>query len=386
MNKSQPAVMAATIAVSAAVSAVVSGVILLSVLNPRSGQNALDSSISSVVPSTMRASLPEGDVSDVVAQAQPSVVAVTTFASSTQLTRGLLNQLPEPNLQELRDGYRVMSAGSGFFVSPEGLLVTNKHVVDVDPVPADARKVEVTLHDGRVLAAKVVALDPVLDFAFLKVEGGPFPVLAFTDSDRIRAGQTVIAIGNALSEFPNTVTKGVVSGLNRRVWAGGAQGEEVIEEAIQTDAAINPGNSGGPLIDVFGRVVGMNTAVAQDGQSLAFSLPSNTLLRSLESVKQYGRVVRPYLGIRYVIRDEGGAEVSAGPGLSEPGIAPGSPADLAGVLEQDIIKAIDGIPIDKDHSPSTLIGRKRVGDQIRLTIERQGEIMELETTLIEYKT
>jgi len=164
-----------------------------------------------------------------------------------------------------------VSSGTGFFVSQDGFILTNRHVIDVPNV-----SLFIVTNEGKELPAKLIDTDSSLDIAILRVDGNGYPVVTLADSDKIRIGETVIAIGNTLSEFRNTVTKGVVSGINRHVTAGFAvNGSEVIEKAIQTDAAINPGNSGGPLINLIGEVIGVNTAVSFDGQAVAFAIPIN---------------------------------------------------------------------------------------------------------------
>lgn len=329
----------------------------------------------------------EPDIADIVSDAEASVVAVSVSVDTAFVPKRLSQELPEPSAQELREKRRHISEGSGFFVSPEGLVVTNRHVIDMPDVPLKARHVSIRLNTGESLETELAALDPVLDVAVLRVSSSssqPFPVLQFASSSEVRVGQTVIAIGNALSEFPNTVTRGVVSGLNRRVWAGDDVGEEIIEEAIQTDAAINPGNSGGPLLDAYGRVIGMNTAVAEDGQSLGFALPGDAILRSVESVKQYGRIVRPFLGVRYELLDDGGAEIISGEGLDELAVHPGSPADQAGLREHDMIVSIDGVKVDERHTPVSLIGKHQVGDLLQVEVLRENEQKIFSIPLSEY--
>lgn len=287
----------------------------------------------------------------------------------------------------------VVGGGSGFFVSQDGYVITNKHVVS----DKDAEYTVVT-QDQKKYPAKVLALDPTLDLAVLKVEGSDFPFVTFGDSDAIVVGQTVIAIGNALAEFQNTVTKGIVSGLNRRIEAGdqGSAGTGVIEQAIQTDAAINFGNSGGPLLDLMGQVVGVNTAVSQDAQSLGFALPSNVIRHALESVQKNGRIVRPWIGIRYVQIDEEfakknnvtstyGVLISKGPTAADVAIIPGSPAEKAGLVEKDIILSCNGIKLDGQRSLAAIIAGLDPGHVIRLQVLHKGQEKTIELTLEERK-
>lgn len=244
-----------------------------------------------------------------------------------------------------------VSSGTGFFVTQDGYILTNRHVVDED----GATFVVVT-NDGEELPATLVDIDPFQDIAILRVEGEEFPIVTLGDSDGIRIGQTVIAIGNTLSEFRNTVTKGVISGINRRVTAGDSYNTEVIDQAIQTDAAINPGNSGGPLINLLGEVIGINTAVSFEGESIGFSIPINEARRAIDDVQTYGRIVRPWLGVRYVLvqpdqeTDQNiaydiGAMIVSGSQPGEVGVIAGSPADLAHLKEGDVIIAVDGVTL-----------------------------------------
>lgn len=273
-----------------------------------------------------------------------------------------------------------VGGGSGFFVSGDGLIVTNKHVVD----QKDAEYTVFT-NDGKKHTASVVARDPVLDVALIKIEGSNFPYLSLGNSDSLQVGQTVIAIGNALAEYRNTVSVGVVSGLARSIVAGDSSGKtELLDKVIQTDAAINPGNSGGPLLDLSGKVIGVNVAVAQGSQNIGFALPINSVKSAIESVKSTGKIVRPYLGIRYVsinseMKDKNnlsvdyGVLVKAGQNQNELAVIPGSPADKAGIVENDIILEVDGVKLDSNNSLASLIRQKKIGNAVNLKILHKGE-------------
>lgn len=281
-----------------------------------------------------------------------------------------------------------IGGGSGFFVSSDGLIVTNKHVVD-------QKNAEYTVftNDGKKHNAKVIARDPVLDIALIKVEGSNFPFLTLGNSDSLQVGQSVIAIGNALGEYRNTVSVGVVSGLARSITAGDTSGKsEVLDHVIQTDAAINPGNSGGPLLNLKGEVVGVNVAVAQGSQSIGFALPVNSVKSAVESVKSTGKIVRPYLGIRYVainqeMKDKNnltvdyGVLVKRGTAESDLAVIPGSPADKAGIVENDIILEVDGVKIDDKTNLASLIREKKIGQIINLKILHKGAEKNVSVTL-----
>jgi len=204
------------------------------------------------------------------------------------------------------------------------------------------------------------------------------------DSDSLQIGQSVIAIGNALGEFRNTVSLGVVSGLARSITAGNGFGQsETLDHVIQTDAAINPGNSGGPLLNLSGQVVGVNVAVAQGSQSIGFALPINSVKGAIESVKSTGKIIRPYLGIRYTpinaeLKDKNnlsvdyGVLVKGGKTESELAVIPGSPADKAGIVENDIILEADGKKLDDTTNLAGLVREKNIGDIMTLKILHRG--------------
>src|SRR3989344_361026 len=212
-------------------------------------------------------------------------------------------------------------------------------------------------------------------------------------SDNLRVGQSVIAIGNALGEFQNTVSVGVISGLSRSIVAlGAASGPERLQQVIQTDAAINPGNSGGPLLDITGRAIGINTALAQGAENIGFALPINSVRKAVEDVKAFGKVRYPFLGVRYLIINPAlkaerklpvdyGALITAGPG--DLAVLPDSPAKKSGLQQGDIILEFDGARVDSDHALGDLIASKRIGDKVRLKILREGKEIILETTLEE---
>ncbi|MBI4122689.1 MAG: trypsin-like peptidase domain-containing protein [Parcubacteria group bacterium] len=288
-------------------------------------------------------------------------------------------------------GQQEVGGGTGFIITSDGMIVTNRHVVS-----RENAEYTVVTNDGTRYEAEVLARDTVHDIAILKISADTLPVLDLGDSDRIQIGQTVIAIGNSLGEFRNTVTKGVVSGINRRVVAGDGSGSsEVIEEAIQTDAAINPGNSGGPLLDLFGKVVGVNTAVSLEGQLIGFAIPINSVKSIIESVREFGRIVRPFLGVRYILLNEEiarannisgisyGALVLRGETRTDLAVVPGSPADKAGIVENDIILEVNGERVTFERGLARLIDTYRPGDAVTLKLYRDGEEQEVRATLVE---
>lgn len=283
-----------------------------------------------------------------------------------------------------------VGSGTGFFVSSDGLVVTNKHVVS-----DTAAEYSVLLPGGKEYPAKVLARSPTQDIAVLKVDGSGFPTLSFGDSSALKVGQTVIAIGNSLGEFSNSVSRGIISGLGRNVTAGSGYGDtETLSDIIQTDAAINPGNSGGPLLDISGSVIGINVAVAQGAQSIGFSLPASQIRRAVEDVQKTGKISAPYLGIRYVMVDEAvqkdnnlpyayGAAVVRGTKQTDFAVIPGSPADKAGIVENDIVLEINGTKLDEDHPLMNVIAQLRVGDVATLKVWHKGETKDMKVTLEE---
>jgi len=283
---------------------------------------------------------------------------------------------------------REVGGGSGFFVSSDGYIITNEHVVS-----SSEAEYTVVTQEGKRYAAKVVAKDPALDIAVLKIPGTNYPYLEFGDSDRLQVGQSVIAIGNALAEFRNTVSVGVVSGLSRSVVAGDEFGRmETLDEVIQTDAAINPGNSGGPLLNLQGKVVGVNVAMVGGSQNINFALPGNSIKDILASIRRVGKIVRPYLGVQYVSVDpqlkerenlpfDYGVLISSGNAANQSAVIAGSPAASAGLKNGDVILELEGQKIGEDKSLASLIRERKVGDKVVLKVWRAGQTLEISVVL-----
>jgi len=294
----------------------------------------------------------------------------------------LYKQIPPEMFDE--HGRIKVGGGSGFIISPDGFILTNKHVV-VDP------KADYTIVtcEGKKFHAKVVARDPINDVAILKIEGEVFPYIKLGESSNLELGQTVVAIGNALGQFQNTVSTGIISGLSRHITAqASADGQlQQLRGVIQTDAAINPGNSGGPLVDINGEVIGINSAVVFGAQNIGFAIPINAAKRALSDIKKFGRIRAPFLGLRYIIIDpvlkmrhnlpvDYGAMVTPEATPGDYGVLPDSPAGKAGILEHDIILEVDEQKITKELPLADLIQKHEVGDKLQLKILRrnQGEI------------
>lgn len=284
-----------------------------------------------------------------------------------------------------------LEGGTGFIVSEDGLILTNKHVV----LDKEADYTVFT-NDGRKFLAKVLAIDPVEDLAVLKIEqenNELFPVLKLGNSDNLEIGQAVIAIGNALAEFRNTVSTGVISGLGRKITASGGSFVETLEDVIQTDAAINKGNSGGPLLNLKGEVIGINTAMAVNAQSIGFAIPINKAKKDIEQVKTIGKIVYPFLGIRYILINEkvkqeysllidyGVLIVDGGPG--NPAIWPDSAAEKAGLKEGDIVLEFNNEKITFENTLAKVIMRYNPGDEVVLRVLRDEQEFYIDVVLDE---
>ena len=287
-----------------------------------------------------------------------------------------------------------VSSGSGFIVSPDGYVITNKHVVE-----DESASYTLFTNDGKKYEVEVIARDPVEDFAVLKIKSDikTFPFLTLGNSDHLALGQVVIAIGNALGEFRNTVSVGVISGLARSIQASDPiTGEAVVlSDVIQTDAAINQGNSGGPLLNLNGEVIGINTAMVYSAQNIGFAIPVDKIKTSFEQAVQTGEIKVPFLGVFYQIVDpslqeEKGLKVDYGALIAESeeeglAIIKGSPAEKAGLKEGDIILEVNGQKVDANHDLSSLIRQYKVGDKITLKVLRGNDYLNIEVVLEERK-
>lgn len=280
-------------------------------------------------------------------------------------------------------------AGTGVIVSSDGYVMTNKHVIE------GTSTVSVVTSDGKTYEnVKVVGTDPLNDVAFLKIENvsGLKPI-EFGNSSTVRIGQTVIAIGNSLGQYQNTVTSGIISGTNRPVSAQAGDSVETLTDLIQTDAAINPGNSGGPLVNMAGQMIGINTAIATDAQGIGFAIPVNATKGMLEGLLNDGVAERAYLGVSYTpITPEAASKynLSVDHGAyvysedSRKAVTIGSPADKAGVREKDIITNVNGVEVGTKGGVASLIGEYSPGDKIELTLLRDGKKITLTVTLGAY--
>jgi len=304
----------------------------------------------------------ESMVIDVAEKVSPSVVTVSIQTPQ----RRVLQFSPFGGFSTQIQGGEPQDIGSGFIVSADGLIITNKHVVS-----ATGATYKVITKDNREYPVVKISRDPANDVAILKFDppaGGLNPV-ELGDSAKLKVGQFVIAIGTALGEFRHTVTTGVISGLGRGITAGSAyEGYvEKLDDIIQTDAAINPGNSGGPLLNSAGQVIGVNVAVAQGASNIGFALPINVVKDSLNQFKSSGFAKKAYLGVQYQEAPQGAYVVE---------VIAGSPAQKAGLKAGDII-------INAGDDLAKLVSGKKPGDKLDLEVYRDGETLKLSATLSE---
>ena len=308
---------------------------------------------------------------EAIAKVKPAVVTVINTLPASQTFFG---EVEEPQ-----------ASGSGVIIDEKGYIVTNNHVVE------EAQRLDVIYADGSKEEATLVGADKYSDLAVIKVDGAVPAMAELGDSSTLQPGEPVTAIGSPLGDFKGTVTVGVVSALDRRLDTG--QGY-MMENLIQTDAAINPGNSGGPLINALGQVIGINTAIVGRStyagtvaEGLGFAIPSNTVKAVAQQLIEKGYVERPYLGIEYATitpRLASAYDLPADQGVYVQRVASGSPAAAAGLREGDIITAINDQTIDEDNPLTNVLWRFHVGDEVRLTVLRQGEELSVDVTLTQH--
>lgn len=328
----------------------------------------------------------DSGVIDAVKKVTPAVVSII-FTKDVRVFNPFISPFgDEQDMYQQQQG-----GGTGFVITSDGLIATNKHVADIE-----GAQYSVITADGKKYDAQVISKDPIYDFAILRIEAKGLKTVEFGDSDNLEIGQRVIAVGNTLGEFQNSVTVGVLSGKERSIQAtdGTGMATTSIDNLLQTDAAINEGNSGGPLVNLKGQVIGINTATAAKGQAegVGFAIPINSIKTAIDSIGKYGRIVRPYIGIRYVVVDE---QIAAIKGIKEakgilvvgdsanslPAVIPGSPAERAGIREGDIITAINNDDISKNQSFVALLSHYAPGNEITLNLTRGNDKIDLKVTL-----
>ena len=287
------------------------------------------------------------------------------------------------------NGMVKLAGCSGFFIDQKGTVLTNRHVV------ADPNSAYTVIWNDQEYPAKVLAIDETNDLAFLKIEAKRTPYLWLGDSSKIRLGQTVVAIGNALGEFQNTVSRGIISGLSRYITADtintlGKNETQKIKGLIQTDAAINPGNSGGPLIDLGGNVIGVNAVAIIGVENIGFAIPANKAIRAWHDFQKYGKLIKRSLGFKYILlnsevqkkhsfKTNEGAYIPFECDNQESNLDNEGLANRAGIERGDIILAINNKKITLDNLPETIMERLDIGTRIIFTVMRRGQILKLET-------
>lgn len=333
-------------------------------------------------------------ISQIAKTVGPSVVSVNVDITSDQSSSdggfGLFG-FSQPEQEQ--------AAGTGIIISSSGIVMTNRHVV-----PEGTTSVSVTLSDGTELKNVSVigrtSESDSLDVAFLKIndtQGHKLVPAVLGNSSQVQVGDSVVAIGNALGQYQNTVTSGIISGYGRDVQAGDSSGDssdtENLEDLFQTDAAINEGNSGGPLVNLNGQVIGMNTATATSGENIGFAIPINDLIGLISQVLKTGKFSQPYLGVRYVpltadVSNEYGLSVTNGAFIApsddptnDPSVVPGSPAAQAGLQENDIITQVNGVNIDQTHSLTGLLDDYVPGNSVTLTVLRGSSTLHINVVL-----
>jgi len=327
----------------------------------------------------------ESIVIDVVDKVSPSVVTV-----GVKQTRKVVSPFDNffdpfgffglPNDTQLKEKEIEQDIGSGFIISADGLIVTNKHVV-----AETEAGYKIITKDNQAYKLEKIYRDPTLDLAILKINATDLKPIELGDSSKLKVGQFVVAIGTALGEFRNTVTTGVISGLGRGITAGDPWdgSSERLENMIQTDAAINLGNSGGPLLNSSGQVIGVNVAVSQGAQNVGFAIPINIVREAIDTFNKTGQFERPYLGVRYKMISKDLAllnEVPEGAYIVE--VISGSPAETAGLKVGDIVIKTDGTKLTEDNGGlAKIVQNKKVGDSLELEIWRGGKTSKLKAVL-----
>lgn len=284
--------------------------------------------------------------------------------------------------------------GTGFLISADGYILTNKHVVEAGNTAT--AEYQIILNDGKKYFAQFIGIDPAKDLAVLKIFDKDLPFVELGDSDKLVQGMSVIAIGNSLGKYQNSVTKGIVSALGRSLIASDQKGgSEILDNVIQTDAEINQGNSGGPLIDLEGKVVGINTAVDLSGTAIGFAIPVNDAKVIIRTIREQNRIIRPMLGVRYIMltpelteehdlpRNDG-AYITEGEN-GEPAVLEGSAADKAGFQTGDIIFEINAIKIQGKNTLFSVIQKYKPGARIGFKVQRGHKVLILIATLGEFK-
>lgn len=351
------------------VAGLVGGIVVTRTLGPNASP-----SLSTAADGNQAVTDTESSISSVAEKVGPSVVSIVTQIRSSSYYGSNSGE----------------AAGTGIIVSKDGYVMTNNHVLE------GATSVSVVDSSGELYEdTTIIGRDPLNDIAFIKIKSNKeFTAATLGNSATVRIGQQVVAIGNALGQFSNTVTSGIISGTGRPITAATRSGQtETLTDLIQTDASINPGNSGGPLVNLAGQVIGINTAIVEDANGIGFAIPINATKGVLAGVLETGKVSRAYLGVNYLditpdVAREYNLDVKSGAYVYASGsagaVAPGSPAEKAGLKDGDIITKINSKTVGKDGSLSSILGEYRPGDKVTITYLRDGKEQTATVTLGTY--
>ncbi len=313
-----------------------------------------------------------------IVQEENAIISVVEKSANSVVAIGIVRQVVDP-LDPFADSQKKdATIGTGFVVEKTGVIVTNKHVVN------KSGEYSVVTNDGKKYDVRKIYRDPALDLAILKIDSTDIPALEMGDSSKLRVGQTVIAIGNALGKYTNTVTTGIVSGLGRKVITGDLYSDslESMDNLIQTDAAINPGNSGGPILNSAGLVIGVSVSTTEGAQNIGFAVPINAVRDVVDEFLQNGAIIRPYIGIKYrYISKEISDLNNVTPGAYIQEIAKGSPAEQAGLELGDIITKINNIEINSENKLGEVVSKAGIGSTLELTLWRKGKLGKLSTKI-----
>jgi len=352
------------------------------------GVNYFQSTVDKAVADNLRLDDQEATIR-AINKIVPAVVSIIVYDQETIYILDLMTGQQTQQTSKVEKG-----SGTGFLISADGLILTNKHIANAGK--EGTAEYRIILNSGKQYYAQLIGKDPLNDFAILKIFDKNLPYVNLGDSDKLQLGSTVMAIGNALGRYQNSVTKGIVSGIGRSLIASDQAGNaEALDNVLQTDAGINQGNSGGPLIDLLGNVVGINVAIDQGGSSIGFAIPINDARPVIKSVKEVGRIVRPRLGVRYImltpqIAQDNKLSQNSGAWIKKsqdgtPAILPGSPAEKGGILAGDIIIEINAIKIENKNTLISVINKYKPGNRIGLRIVRDGKIIVKIVVLDEFK-
>lgn len=343
-----------------------------------------------IIPQFSQAAISSGDA---LAEQKATISAINKNLSAVVSITVTETITAEKNGQKISQKVK-RGSGTGFVISSDGLILTNRHVVN--QATSDNGEYRIRFQSGKSYYAQLIGRDPLNDLAILKIFDKNLPTVQLGDSSKLTMGTTVIAIGNSLGRYQNSATKGIVSAIGRNLSASDGEGNnENLTNVIQTDAQINPGNSGGPLIDLEGKVIGINVARDTSGDSIGFAIPINDARTVIDSVKKTGRIIRPRLGVSYLMLDEDlaleknltiteGALIAASE--TSPAVVENSPASRAGLMAGDVILEINAQKINEKNSLVQLVQKYKPNQTIGLKVQRGNQKIVIKVTLDEFSS